>query len=652
MKRNGLISLAFLVAACSPAPDSSVVEWSVAGRYEQASEADGPQLPRVVRDSITLSLCARAEAAIDSSTWVAQLQRNGEAQAQPAPPHRRYGNTLCWDAPIDATIGDGVVEWCAELEDRFDGSSPGRYCQALRIDRAAADKWNPLNDAVRTTLRAGLEPQALQQRLAALELQANAAGFGSLASRIRLIQVYFLRRIGDDASRQQAERLLAPPDWVEEPQAATWRAQYAYERALIEEARGNFAAAWLLLERAEAAYAHVLDGRGIAVTARQAGLLARVGAVREAWKRLAAALERCAVTDCRDELVASSSITLAWLILSDGGAREQELGRAVDSLQAIVRSNADNDAFDAGELANAWINLAYAQVRRGDDAERSLLRAAQALEQDGESPRGSDLNLLLDLIRGEAALRNGDWHDAGALCGPVADAASSMRLQAWAVGCSAQAQVGLGELQRADDQFDRALLLHSHADAATLGQRVPMGPGRRAVDFFRSARVALELNRPDGAWQRLDALDRLASRDACVVDDAEIAQLRVELAELSREQQGPAHAARRLQNRETRHRLAGRLQDRLRRLRCESWDPAPLLGGFRAFAVDDEVIVLRRHEGRTHLYRRTPLRSEALRTAIDRIEAGLEAGPDRAASWTEVTEVLEPRACACRHRPG
>src|SRR6185295_17676772 len=250
---------------------------------------------------------------------------------------------------------------------------------------------------------------------------------------------------------------------------------------------------------------------------------------------------------------------------------------------------------------------------------------------------------------GLSALEHGE--SAAALAACTAISTANAQLAAARLSCRGRAFRLAGDLSAAARAFDAALAQHERT-AAGLDQGLPLGPGERAEDFARAARVAIERGDPQAAWRLLLRLDSLSAqereRESCralargaaarrwsAIDRESASLLRdlsalPELASGSRERQAAA--------------LRISLEERLRLLWRE-WPGCapPALADdsgveLRAFTVEDEVVLLRRDEaGRVRVERRTLWPRRQRLAALHALAAELEAGSGAGERWRSLT---------------
>jgi hypothetical protein len=598
--RAALTLSALAMAACRAAGGARLIEEPVpVFRGHQDLHVSGNQaIPWVLGRTAPVGICVAAPADADTSQWEARLFENGFVRAA-----ARLGTSVCFEAPVPKRLEDGTHRLCALLRDRFDGASQSLPCVAFRLDT---------DDAPFRALEKRI-PEALAgpaSRLDGLAADAETQGYPALALRIGLIAAYTLRREGTpDARASAARHLEGAPPWIDDPAAARWAGQLAYEKAsLALDQRTDLAGCWRLLRSAENSFRSGVDRKWIAVVGKQAEVLSRVGALDEARQRLRTALSACASAPCDEALVRAEESTWTWLIASDPDAGDEELGTARHQLALLEPPK------DPLEHANVLLNLAFLDLRLGRDP-GPMLREARTLVRGASSARARELAGWAELAEARQALSEGKAAQAAASCDRLAASDLGDRLRAFALGGAAAARRTLGDLEGARTRLAQARELHARSSAGRLGQDVPLGPGQRAEDAYAAARIELERGRPSAAWELLRALD----------DDA--AAARGEPAALPPVLRGQRDAVRSAE--------LDRLQERVRTRDTGGPRRASDAGvAFRAFPVEDEVIVLRRMPaGAVEPYRRTPFRRAELIRAVGAVRESVDRAERADGKW-------------------
>lgn len=620
--------------------------------------------PLVIGRGERVGLCLETGSAVDTSQWRSRLWFEGSRVAAARdgtydPPAARLGTTLCFDAELPDGQDAGDLSVCGELRDGFDDATAALPCVPFRFTPADAT-YAGLQESMKSVLarRDTATAEALVADLDALGARASASGYPLFELRLRLIAAFLLRRAGTEvALRSAAERLAFSPAWLASGAAASLAAQLAYERATLALAtRPRLELAWQHLREAEARYRRIADPKLVSAIMKQAEILAGVGATVEACDRLRDAIDRCREVPCEPTLVPAAESTLAWLLLQDPDASDEQLEAAEGLLRRAAEARVPSQ--DPLEEANRLVNLAYGRVRRGLDPGPAAREAKRLLDPAGpvDDARARWLSGWLQVIEGEQALARDEIDRARALCSGAAGDSRSATLSARGLGCAARALRAAGRLDEAARAMERALFLHGNA-ASGFGQSIALGPGRRADDFYAAARMALERGRARRAWDILRDLDELTAREERTRDckspsdgalEREHDEVLAELAALD----APASGARRAQRQEIRRSLLERLRELTRaRPACAgpSAPPSDATVEFRAVPLEDEIVVLRQAAaGAVEPYRRTPFaRKELVRLTREIRRALDQRDPMGPAEWSalvaKLAESLVPR---------
>jgi len=617
--------------------------------YQEAVVGDGGTLlPLVLGDRPALDICLQTLASTPTSQWEARFYVLDHQPAEPsfAPPHTRLDTTLCFRAELPPGLpATADLELCGDVRDRFDGQGFPLPCQRLRIRRDESVRRRLLaemGESVRRGPEVGLEE--VVDALDDLVARARAAGLPFLAVRLELIAVYYLRQEGTPQALASAqERLFGLPEWLERPEAGGWEAHVAYEKALLALAAGwDLRTAWQHLATADRLCLEHLNPIRLTVRMKQAEILARSGALGEAVDRLAVALADCQSMKCNERLLPNAHGALAWLLILDPQSGDQDLERAAQSLEnALTETGALDDPL---EHANQRIILAYLKLRRGEDPQPQLAVATGLLAASrGATVRSRLLRGWADLVAGLAAIEDGDLEQALERCG-LAQHPEFPRLAAWAKSCSGQAARQGGDLEGAGEAFESAILLHEYATVEHLEQLLTLGPSQRAEAFYRAARVAVERGEVEAAWKFLARLDNLTANEAvlshCRDRSVEQTAVRSELFHSLAALDGPASGARRRQRESIRRALRERLQELVRQQPgCAGalYDGSDGALGLRAFALDDEILLLRRRAtGEVGIERRTRLPRRDLLPLLSTVAAELEHQRLDDEAWREL----------------
>lgn len=645
MRLLALVSLALVASACGRhgAESTLPTDWVIAEHEEATLSADGGLEPLIVSSEPALIACVSAPPTTDTSQWQAIVSYSDALEAASwTAPERRMAGTVCFAAPPLELLPQRSLELCLQLRDSYSGRQLAPRCKALRA-LGKSLLYRALRRDMATVLGA-IQPSAENTRvpaLRALEERSKDSGFPFLAFRLRMIAAFYLRREGGAEPTREAERLLKElPAWITQPEASSWAAQAAVERSTLALKGSRLEEAWTEAKEAERHFLRVASPKAFSAANKQAEILARVGAITEARHRLSTALDQCESSPCEPLLLPSAKSTLAWWIAQDPTATPKEIQSALAILANALA--ADWPAVDEQlEKANLYINRAVLEVRAGDSPEASLSQV-QLLIGNSQSARARELATWATLLAATRTLEAGSTAAASTAALEVAASTETPRVAAWAWSLAARASRARGRPAEAAAAFERALDLHQHSSSRQLGLEIPLGPGRRANDYYRTARLAIERGRPDAAWQMLQRLDEagLYRRGSGNCSDNETdSRLRRErllhqLVALDR----PAAAPRRAQREPIRRAVLAELQE-MARTGC-GWQrppnsaPEPQL---RAFFLNGEVFLLARSsQGVIALARRT---------AVDRsLLAQLSAGADVAEldddAWVELTEPL------------
>jgi DNA-directed RNA polymerase specialized sigma24 family protein len=640
-------ALLLAASACRQPPPRLPVAVVVRGHRDVTFGPAGRPRPLIVGRQEKAGLCFAPPAGTDTSRWEAVLTFDGEdSPGGFAAAAARAGSTLCFDGEIPPRLrAASRIALCGRLVDRFDGTLRRLPCReiAYRPDGAPLDR---LDDRFRELMkvRPALTLDAALRRLDGLASQAGGA-FPLTAVRWQLIAIHFLTQEGTPAALDAARRRLARlPAWLAGDAALARSLQAAYQRGRVALAGGSRGAAWLAFQEAEEKATRIADPTLLTVVLQEADLLSQAGAPDEALQRVRTILGQCGSLGCAPGNVIYARLQLPWLTLLHSDATPEQLEHAKAELRAVLPAlSPERDPY---ESANQRINLAYLELRTGGDPGPLLREARRLAAAPGTgSARRQTLEGWCALLAGLAALDRGEGRAALAECGSISTLDS--QLAAARMSCQGRAYRLAGDLPAAARAFDAALLQHER-NAAGLGQRLPLGPGERAEDFARAARVAVERGDPAAAWGlllRLDALsaqerERARCRELARGDDARRwAAIDGESAALLRDLGALPRLASGNRERQTAG-VRGALEERLRLLSRE-WPgcPAPAAAGdggvtFRAFTVEDEAVLLGRDAaGRIRVERRTRWpRGERL-AALHALAAEIEAGRGGAGRW-------------------
>lgn len=619
-----LLAFGLMLAAasgCSRFPDPTPwTSTAVRGHHDARKAEDGALTPLFASTIDPAALCLSAQPEVDTSQWLGRLWWDRDSAGAAIEPVARMAGTVCFAMDLTTAPAGEPLEICGEISDAYDDRSWPLPCTEIFIlddDATYARLRRQLTAILRSAADAPLDQ--LEQNLGALAIEARNDGFPLLNLRLRLIAAYFQRTLGDAANRSRAViELTAAAVGLDQPAASAWIAQLEQTLHDLELANENpdWPSMWSHLRRAADLFLLTADHRRFTATTQQANLLANAGATQRATETLRSALAECAEIPCPSQLLAAARGDLAWFLITDPLADTEAWSEAERILDQLL--DAEGPPESAFIRANRLLNRAYLRNRQGRPATDVFEQARSLLEGDLSS-RGQDLIGWADLLTGEAQLAD-DPQAALTNCQQSLTTASSALLAAWAAGCVAEAYRGLGYLEMATASYENALRLHESAAPAGLDQNLSIDLGRRADDFYRAARVALESGRADDAWLLLERLDALSTGrrircDATVARQPLLASqraqrqhdLRTQLDTLAR----PASLTREHQLVSLRRLLRDELSELIRRRPCSSAaanSSVSGLAGHRAITLEDEIILLARsQQGEVTLVRTTDI---------------------------------------------
>lgn len=651
-----VVLLLFVVSACRQPPLLAVAV-VVRGHREVLLVPSGKPRPLVVGRKTKVGLCFAAPAEADTSRWEAALSFDGEESPGGfTAAAARAGPNLCFDGKVPPRLrASSRIALCGRLVDRFDGSMRRLPCRdiAFRADSERLDRFEA-RFLAEVDARPGLTLKEFLRRLDGLAATGRAA-FPLTAARLELIAAHFLTMEGTPGALAAAGgRLARLPRWLGDDAALPLSQEASYQRGFLAFARGSRGPAWLAFQQAEEQASRIANPTLLTIVLQQADLLSQAGAPDEALQRVRNALEQCPRLGCDPQTALYGRMQLAWLTLLHTDATPEQLAQARAELRAALPAlSAERDPYEA---ANQRVNLAYLELRTGGDPRPLLQEARRLAAAPGTGhARGEILAGWSSLVAGLWALERQQGATALRECTSIATA--DPQLAAARLSCQGRAYRLAGDLPAAARAFDAALLQHGSV-AAGLDQRLPLGPGERAEDFARAARVAIERGQPPVAWSLLLRLDSMSAQELerarCwalargaearrwVAIDRESASLLRDLSSLPRLASGS-------RERQTAAlRLA--LEEKLRLLwrewpGCAAPAPADDRGvNFRAFAVEDEVVLLRRDAaGQVQVERRTRWSRRERVAALHALAAEVEAGHGDADRWRSL---VAPAAAA------
>lgn len=633
------------------------------GHEEVVLRDDGGLLPLIVSGGGKIGLCLQTLPSQDTSRWKMRLSFAGRPSLSGAvAPAARSGSTVCFDAEPPPELPEGTFDVCGVVVDEFDGREYRMPCVAVR--RLGDDSSHEALLMVRNRLvqRAHAQELATDELLAQLDGVAEMGterGFALFGVQVALIAVHFLTLEGTPEALAEAERRLANlPPWLDRSPARHLAALASYQKGLFQlDARGRIDEAWSDLVEADARFREIADPKRFTATMAQASILRHVGAVGEAIRRLREALDECEPRIREEDraLLDAGKSNLAWLILMNPYASAEELVEA----EGYLGSGPHGD--DRLETANHLLDLAYLDVRLGKVPGESLVRAREVLAtlQLGEE-QGRRLSAWADLVEGAAALERGAPRRAVDLCSGLIDDRDPF-IAVWASGCAARAHRLGGHTEKAWRAVEAALFqAYGTASHAVVDRRWTVGPGHRAEDFARAALISIERGDAGRAWELLLDLDRLSTGEAerrrCreLANGAELerwVELDAEIEsilETFRLREVPASPERRAEHERVLRASRMRLQELWHEWPGCAGDPRTSDAGlrYRAFAVDDEIVLLRRDDAGRVEARRTAFPRRDLRALHDRILAAYERQDLDDAGWRRllapVAEALLP----------
>ena len=615
----------------------------IRGHQEVAFLPDGSLRPRWFGKQ-EVGVCLDVPLSIDASQWRVRLTFDGlsEPAAEPLAAAPQAGSVLCFQRPPPASLPPSSDhEVCATVHD---GLLDRHY--RLPCFRAVYDPETSAFDAAFDDFlelvqgRSGLPREQLLTEVDRLATELTDRGFPILASSLRMVAVHELGLEGRDpaALAERRRRLADRPAWLDQPEAEWSRMEFTIERAALELDAGRPRRAWELFAEADELARSIAAAERVAIVTKQAKILTRMGAGREAVVRLRAVLSDCGRWPCQPWLEALARQLLGWLLVLDPDAGPRDLEEAAEILEADVSGDY--------EQANRQINHAYLAVRQSRDPAPMLVEARTLLAALEPDAWVRYLSTWADVVDGLAALATGDAERAADRC--RAAARSSTRVAAAGWSCLGQVHRRHDRLEAAAAAFDQALVHHELA-APELALDRPLAPGWRVDDYYRAARVAVDLGDPERAWQMLEALDHL-SLDVVSACEDESANTRRRLEARHREVRSqlewtelPLAPQRQRQVEPARHALLRSLEElqwELLSLCRRPLRPAPAAADLRIFALPDEVLSLRRStDGRVTLARRAALPRREMRQRLDRLAEAQRSGlGDR--EWRELARPL------------
>lgn len=651
---SGLAAFLVVIGATlgcgKPSPPPPWTSIAVRGHHDATLLDDGRLIALFASTRDPLGICIQALPEIDTSQWEARIWWDPSTLGEFTPATTRMAGTLCFERKLTPDTRGKRLEVCAEVRDSFDESSWSVPCETVRV-LADDAPYARLRTELNRTL-SGDSPSPSPELVAALDsLSERAAGegFPLLALRIRLSAAFHERTRGGPEGREAAVRRLADlPTWIEQAPATKWAARAEQELHEIENAADNpnWSRMWEHLRRAASLLLATADSRRFTVAMQQANLLASAGSVARAIETLRSALEECAQTSCDPQVLGAARGNLAWLLITDPLAGEVGWTEAETILEELLTPAGE---IDVSTRATRLLNRAYLHWRQGRSLVSELGQVRALLASKETSNNLQTLALWADLLDGEVALSNAP-STALERCGRALAEADTAQIKAWAAGCVAESHRRRGELEAAASAYELALTLHETASPERLDQDLSLEVGRRADDFYRATRVAVELNRAVEAWDLLERLDSLSvggETRACEGEAGESQSAAARERELSRqlaELEHPASLERERQIEPVKRLLRQELAELLRRRRCSAQDaaaPKSLVAGLRAVPLEEEILLLRREDsGAVHLVRRTSIARTTITKIASEIASAVRHTGVEDEEWRELAEPL------------
>ena len=666
---------------CAEPTTEEVMGVAVAGHQDVVEASGDEPMPLVIGKPEGLRLCVQVPAEAIEASWQASLEIDGRCDGEWLAPSRRLSSgdrrsdTVCFSVSLPVRLGP---------EARY------RICGMMRDARDPAVR-HPL--ACHTLVARGEDPryaeltEAFSQQdvdlLHAKAREADEAGYPLLGARLRMVAVFHLRRDHDEPFSPRVSALLDElPSWLDEqPEvAALWRGMTSEVFATGHLAEGDLVAAWQLAGEADRQYGLVAHAVWPAAAQLKSAVLERVGALGEARDLVTAALATCAAetAPCRKREVADLRRQQAWLNLIDEDASPEAL-RAAESVFVAELEAGSNDPL---ARANSAINVALARLRSAGDFQEPLAVAESLLSNDQlAQSRRTFLLGWIRLIRAEGDLRSQSPDMAARSCEALAEQTEDIQLAALAFDCAGRAWQAAGRLELAARRYERALEIWRFATPRELQLDIALGTGKRAATTYRAARLAVDRGQPERAADLLRELDAGSTMESvrrrCRAEatganaarwteiDREISELTDEARLLDRPGPGSTQAIRDARRLVISQQLVG-LHRELPGCEAPAGASALLAGSgsagigpsgidsdtvqVRAFATDDEVIVLYRMPEGGIESRRHELPRRSLLATVREVEGHLATRAIDDAGWRAVlapiAAVLVPPALA------
>lgn len=614
--------------------------WTLPAEDQQTLKRSSPYVPWFIGDLTTFQLCIDAPKEIDTTRWMVSLVVNDQS-AQDGGTSRamsRMGAVTCYEGAFPSTTEDGLAEICASIKDA--ASTIATPCLLVLIQRNDPNYSTLISERNKVFQDSKIEdkPRALLQ----LAERAAVAGYSIFKLRTELSASYFLTQRGSKSDLLQVGDLLsAPPTWLASSVSHGLAGQFHYQQAMQYLQQDNLQQAWATMRHSEQRFRQVAHEQTIIAMTQRAQILMRSGASEEARQKLALAIEDCAAAQCQLRMLRNAKNALAWWLLQQPVL---PVSQAQHTHTLLLEALQDTKGL---ERANVLVNLAYLDVRRAQDPSDNLDRADQLLK-NREEARALELRDWMFYVQAVWAIERRDFSTALTRLDQVIEQENTNHLLAQALTSRAEVLRQQQKRSLAQEDLQRAALVF--LTLSQFDQRVPLNPGQQAKVYFELARNALEMNDAQTAWSWLDQLDAIAANRACL-ENTDAAQQEKQQALIAQLEalNAPASRARQQQRQSIRNQLQDELQEILRSTQpCRQ---RALSNGeqFRAFVLDDEVIVLHRNEANVvRLEKRTPIsQSELLERVSELSKLGEHGITSTDPSWRRVSaglaDILAPK---------
>ncbi len=632
----GLYVTVFMASALSCRDDPTLPEVAAHLRIprdiHQAIQLDEAVYPCVIGGSgATIGLCVETPGGSDPNQWSARLSF-GAVEGELAKPVNQGDGVMCFEMTVPQELEAGLYPLCGVLVDDYDRSRWSIPCRDVYIDRENTDDES-LGERYGAAIGL-IGAQGIDSALPKMEELAKAAvaqGRLLLPVRLALVAVHYLELEGDAASlRQAARQLEALPDWLGQPGFGAWHAQQLHAKANLEfRPGGDFRHAGECLKQADALLRQTLDPVWIGLKQTKTELVARLGNVRDGLQELQSIIELCQSekAGCHPYFTLLAYNQYAWLMVQN---EEAATAREIEEAERwLAERESPFGSLEALEQTNYWINRAHLQLLLARDPGPFLARAGRLLAgQDANNERARFLMSWRRLVEAQHAVEEDALDRAMAICEALQDDANPrVYTQAWA--CMGEIYRRRGEPEQALARFEAALLHYERAFEPGPGQMGDFSPGLRGYFYASAARAAVDLRRYDHAWRLLEDMDALAEdengRRRCRQASEEPARWRALEARIGalKDEHRRLVASPNLSEERIR-----RLATEIRALRRD-WpgcadrarSGAGVQPDFRAIALEDEVLLLRREKGgEARLERRAPMARRDIQALLAAIE--------------------------------